>query len=79
MPDEASSETPARRGWALPAMGWASAVLAVYVLSPGPVIALWKDPPVGISDFYLPLEKLYQAVPFVHAFYDWYFTFWGIK
>ena len=78
MPDEPPSETSARRGWAIPALGWMFAVLVVYALSPGPVLALWKDPPVGISAFYLPLEKLFQTVPCVHSFYEWYFKLWGL-
>jgi hypothetical protein len=79
MPDASASETETRRSWALPAMGWGLGLLIAYALSPGPVLALWTNPPVGISAFYMPLESLYQSVPFVHDFYDWYFTLWGIK
>ena len=79
MPDASTSETETRRGWALSAMAWGLGLIIAYALSPGPVLALWKNPPVGISAFSMPLEAMYQSVPFVHDFYDWYFTLWGIK
>jgi hypothetical protein len=78
MPDVPASEMPARRGWVMPAMGWSLGVLMIYMLSPGPVLAFWDDPPVEISAFYKPLETVYRSVPVVHDFYTWYFNLWGI-
>ena len=79
MPDNAASKTSSRRGWGLSVLVWSFVLIVLYVLSPGPVMALWEDPPVGISDFYAPLEAAYRSVPVVHAFYDWYFDLWGMK
>jgi hypothetical protein len=79
MPDAIASEMRSRRGWGMSVAVWALIALIAYALSPGPVMALWKDPPVLISAFYRPLETLYQSVPIIHDFYVWYFTLWGIK
>lgn len=78
VPDTPAIELPTRLGRGGLALGWTFAVLVLYALSPGPVLALWADPPVGISAFYLPLEKLFQTVPIVHSFYEWYFKLWGV-
>jgi len=79
MPEDAAAKPTLRRGWGMAVLIWSFFLFVLYALSPGPVIALWEDPPPEISDFYAPLEAVYGAVPLVHDFYDWYFTLWGIK
>ena len=58
-------------------------LLALYVLSPGPVI--WLSNAIGYENkgfldiVYAPLIWLYNAIPVVHKLYDWYFTLFGVR
>ena len=65
----------------MPLVGWVLVLLVLlYPLSVGPVVILsggQLTPPLEV--FYSPLEFLYDHVPVVHEFYEWYFGVWGIK
>jgi hypothetical protein len=65
----------------LPNLVWLLLLLLVaYAFSPGPVIKLLgSNPPMAIEAVYAPLIYLYDHVPAVQSFYDWYFKLWGIK
>ena len=52
----------------------------LYVLSPGPVVRIYKNrtaPPAALIAFYAPLEYANKHCDPVRKFYDWYFKLWG--
>lgn len=55
----------------------------LYVLSPGPVMAMVRSGYGGswvqrvVQLLYFPLEWLYNHVGWVRVFYDWWFEVWG--
>jgi len=81
MPEETPEKTPTRSSWGWFGV-WALVVLLVYVLSPGPVLLIisktGKDPLPVVTTVYAPLIALYEYVPVVQAFYDWYFRLLGL-
>jgi len=78
---EAEATSTKRLGWSL--FLWLPLVILIlYALSPGPAFRLAAQLPTGVSGlavFYGPLGFLYDHVPAVHAFYDWYLPLWGVK
>ena len=59
---------------------WVGMGLLLYALSPGPVVQfLPPSPHKGLETFYAPLILLYQEVPPVGAFYNWYLDLWDIR
>jgi hypothetical protein len=52
-----------------------------YALSPGPVIKVFgvTKSPVDLEKLYAPLIYLYDNVPAVRDFYEWYLPLWGVK
>ena len=86
LPDVMSAQEPAndsaqdeRAG--MPLAGWVLVFLVLlYPLSVGPVVILSGGQLTPtLEAFYSPLEFLYDHVPVVHDFYEWYFGVWGIK
>jgi hypothetical protein len=60
------------------------ALLALYVLSTGPVIKIChqhgnRTTVAAVSAVYKPLEFLYHRSSIVKRGFDWYFHVWGIK
>ena len=58
-----------------------SFLVLLYPLSVGPVAKHYqtREAPQAIGTIYAPLKTLYDKLPPVHAFFDWYFGLWGIK
>lgn len=55
-------------------------LLLLYALSVAPVMKLsGGKPSAAMSAFYAPLEFLYDNIPAVEKFYDWYLKIWGIE
>jgi len=78
---------PERTPWPLGRWVWVAAAISVvsYPLSVGPVLVCLQA--LGVEDdvtpafemLYAPLIWLYDSVPWVEAFYDWYMKFFGIQ
>jgi hypothetical protein len=81
-PETGAEATSTRQsGWSL-ALWLPPVILFLYALSPGPAFKLATRFQVGVDAFaifYGPLGFLYDHVPVVHAFYDWYLPLWGVK
>lgn len=56
-------------------------LLGLYVLSPGPVLRIYKGvrPPAPLIALLRPLEYSYDHNDGVKKVYDWYFKFWGLR
>jgi hypothetical protein len=58
---------------------WSLLLLVCYVLSIVPVGKFCGSSlPSAFWQFYAPLGFLYDHVPAVHSFYDWYGKLWGV-
>ena len=81
---DSSAGRPDRAPWSLVRCAWIAAIAGVasYPLSVGPVIyglqRFGIDDATVVEFVYAPLQWLYDAVPWVHAFYDWYLPFFGV-
>lgn len=59
--------------------------LVGYPLSVAPVAWICRmiDPTMQFTAWlrlvYAPIKALYEAIPFVREFYDWYFSLFGVK
>lgn len=78
---------PERTNWPLLRWAWITAVVGVvsYPFSVGPVAFCMER--LGLENavnptfkiVYFPLVWLYDTVPWVHAFYDWYLPFFELS
>ena len=88
MPDEADTEhrwSAAR--WIGLSLVLLLALLVLYVLSPGPVLAIAmrlepSDPfrmVRALEAFYWPLGEAIERSETVEQFFDWYLGLWGVR
>jgi len=81
VPDGTPQKTPTRSSWGCFGV-WTLGILLLYVLSLGPVLLIINksgaDPLPVLTTVYAPLIALYEHVPAVQSFYDWYFHAWGL-
>jgi hypothetical protein len=76
------TERPTSRGFSWITALWIGMIIvALYVLSIGPVARMYKatatPPGKAIRAFYAPLSFLHERVPFAKQTLDWYLKLWG--
>ena len=81
MANESTEAPTSHRGPGFHLAVWiALSVLFLYPLSVCPAAKVFgNSPPPAVKILYAPLGYLYQKVPVVHAFYQWYAKVWGVR
>ena len=80
MSNEPSTKPSKKGSPVLGVLWWVLLVLAVYVLSIGPVSRCCNGRWSGsVMKFYAPLRILYVSCPPARDVFDWYFELWDTK
>lgn len=75
--NESRNEALPKKSWG-PSIVGISVVLAIYILSTGPVCCLSKQGKIPDSTVmvYMPLIAFSEAIPPINDFFDWYVKLW---